>query len=118
MIVHGTGLPAPPADRDELVQLILVDEVAGVMLPVPSQAGCQTDGVDRHPQQDLSDLAGVVEGVGGELTQPGYQLFHWNPRQCRRCVHSLCDKILSIPCWTAGAGNFTPRLLARVEGRG
>src|SRR6202521_816159 len=46
MIVHRTALPNLPTDSDQFVEVCFVDEVAGIVLPVPDQIGPEAGFVD------------------------------------------------------------------------
>ena len=61
MIVNCACLPDLPADRDQLVQLGAVNQVARVMLPVPEKARFEGRGIDRIVGQEAQHPLGVGE---------------------------------------------------------
>src|SRR5690242_16176812 len=86
MIVYRTYLSHLPADRKQLIERSLVDEVARVVLTIPIEVWRQGIGRDAGSLQEGQQLIGVNEGGGGELPEFGNEILDrqltWNYLGC------------------------------------
>src|SRR5579864_4258253 len=69
MVVYRTRLPDLPANRHQFVQRRSVNEISGVMLPVPIEVGCERIRADRRVLQKLPNRLDLVEGDLCELAK-------------------------------------------------
>ena len=77
MIVNGTGLSNLPANRDQLIKRVLIDQIAGVMLAIPREIGRQRIRVERIPPE----ICGLLRGPKccfGKLRRSGYEIANRN----------------------------------------
>jgi hypothetical protein len=61
MVMYGTALSYLPTDGHKLVEIGLIDQIAGVMLAVPGQEGCKAKFCDRNLGQQRTDLLDLIE---------------------------------------------------------
>src|SRR5579885_1677960 len=113
MIVHRAGLSDVPADRNQLIERRLVDEVASVVLPVPAQVGGERVGSDRVRGQKPSDCVDAVERRSREAPQLARELVDCagslNGRWLRHGVHS-CGEYSRPGCGADTAVRHSPAL--------
>jgi hypothetical protein len=69
MVVHGTGLADFPANGHQFIEWRAVNEVAGVVLTVPIEIGCERVGADGSVLEKAANGFGGAEGGFGHLTQ-------------------------------------------------
>jgi hypothetical protein len=69
MIVHRTGLPDLPANSHQFVKRSPVDEIPGVVLPVPVQVGSERVSADRSVLQKTAYWLSRHEGRLGQLAK-------------------------------------------------
>jgi hypothetical protein len=78
MIVYRTGLPDFPANRDELVERRLVDEVARVMLPVPNEIWRKSFGRNCGALEKGEYIPGLIKRRCGKFMQLGNEIIEGN----------------------------------------
>src|SRR6185312_2099317 len=71
VIVDRTGLSYLPAYGNQFIKCSLVDQVAGVVLPVPKQIWRERLGAHGMGAQEFMHVFYLVESAGRELTQLG-----------------------------------------------
>ena len=82
MIVHRTRLPDLPANGHQFVKRSAVDEIAGVVLPVPVQVRSERIGADGRVLQKAPHWLGRAEGRLGQLPQSFDECLNGNRFYC------------------------------------
>jgi len=78
VVVDGTDLADFPADGDEFVESSFVDQVAGVVLAVPSEIGTERIWIDWGILEEFAEFFGLIECGFGELAEFGDELVDGN----------------------------------------
>src|SRR5271168_711522 len=78
MVMYGTCLSDLPADRDQLVERRLVNQVAGIVLAVPGEIRRERLGVQRRILHESAKSLRLIKSHFGKLAEFCDKMFDGN----------------------------------------